>query len=123
MTINLGRVSDAQLRWLYANCRALVAASYEDFGLTPIEAMSFGTPVVALRAGGYLDSVVDGVTGLFFDAPTPTDLTATLRTFARTQFDPEAIKRHAQRFSPQRFRDSIQALAETTALVKRDGRR
>ena len=48
-------IDDAELRWLYSHCRALVAPSYEDFGLTPVEAASFGKPTVALRAGGYLD--------------------------------------------------------------------
>ena len=64
-----GKLSDAQLRWCYANCRALVAASYEDFGLTPLEAAAFGRPSVALRAGGFLDTIVEGETGVLFDAP------------------------------------------------------
>ena len=63
----LGRVADEELRWLYAACLGLVAASYEDFGLTPIEAAAFGRPTAALRWGGFLDTVVEGTTGLFFD--------------------------------------------------------
>ena len=61
----VGRVSYAQLRRLYQNCRALVTASYEDFGLTPFEANAFGRPAVVLRAGGFLDTFVEGVTGVF----------------------------------------------------------
>ena len=64
-------MTDAQLRWLYANCRALVAASHEDFGLTPLEAASFGKPTAALRWGGFLDTIDEGRNGIFFDEPTP----------------------------------------------------
>ncbi len=66
----VGQVTDAQVSWLYANCRALVAASYEDFGMTPVEAATFGKPTVALRWGGFLDTIDEGRTGVFFDAPT-----------------------------------------------------
>ena len=69
-------LSDGQMRWLYANCRALIAPSFEDFGLTPLEAYSFGKPVLALRGGGYLDTVVEGQTGLFFSKPTSADIAA-----------------------------------------------
>ena len=96
-------VSDAQLRWLYANCRALVAAAYEDFGLTPIEAMAFGKPVVALRRGGYLDTVVDGTTGLFFDEPRPDAIAGALDRLSATMFDTERIQRHSGTFSLDRF--------------------
>ena len=61
---------EPELRWLYAHCQALVAASYEDFGLTPVEAMAFGKPSVALRYGGFLETVIEGETGVFFDQPT-----------------------------------------------------
>jgi len=63
-------VSDAQLRWLYANCRAVVSASREDFGLTPLEGNLFGKPAMLLRAGGFLDTLVDGITGGFIEAET-----------------------------------------------------
>ena len=61
----VGWVSDAQLRWLYAHCSAVVSASHEDFGLTPLEGNSFGKPAVLLRAGGFLDTLVEGITGSF----------------------------------------------------------
>ena len=65
----LGGLSDAQLRSAYAGAGVLVAASHEDFGLAPLEAAAFGVPTVALRGGGFLETVVEGRTGLFFDAP------------------------------------------------------
>lgn len=67
----LGEVDNAELAWLYANCAGVVCASYEDYGLTAVEAASCGKPVAALRAGGFLDTVVDGENGLFFESPSP----------------------------------------------------
>jgi glycosyltransferase involved in cell wall biosynthesis len=101
--LGISDVNDAQLRWLYANCRALVAAAYEDFGLTPIEAMAFGKPVVALRRGGYLDTVVDGTTGLFFDEPRPDAIAEGLARLSGTAFDHERIQQHSRAFSLERF--------------------
>ena len=98
-----GRVTDAQLRWLYANAAALVATSYEDFGLTPVEAFGFGTPVVALRAGGYLDSCVDGVTGVWVEDPSVGGVVDGLRRFRAAAFDGDAIIAHGTQWSPQRF--------------------
>lgn len=98
-----GRVDDARLRWLYRNSAALVAASYEDYGLSPLEAAAFGRPSVVLRDGGYLDTVRDGVTGEFFDAPDP-DLVADAagRALART-WDPSVLTAHADDFAAERF--------------------
>ncbi|MGH2725470.1 MAG: glycosyltransferase, partial [Actinomycetota bacterium] len=58
-----GLAQDDQLRWLYANCAAVVTAAFEPFGLTPIEGAAYGKPTVALRAGGFIDTVIDGRTG------------------------------------------------------------
>ena len=74
----LGGLSDAQLRSVYAGAGVLVAASHEDFGLAPLEAAAFGVPTVALRGGGFLETVVEGETGLFFDQPEPTAIAASL---------------------------------------------
>ena len=67
----LSDLTDAQLRWVYAHSRLLVAPSIEDYGLSPLEAAVFGRPSLTLRAGGYLDTVCEGVTGLYVDAPDP----------------------------------------------------
>lgn len=98
-----GGRTDSELRWLYANCRGLVAAAHEDFGLTPVEAMRFGKPTLALRAGGYLDSLVERVTGSFFDRLDVETLAAALRAFDETAFDPDAIRAQAARFSLETF--------------------
>ena len=97
----VGRVSDAQLRWLYANCRALVSASYEDFGLTPLEANAFGRPAVVLRAGGFLDTLVEGVTGVFIEEPTAAAVANAVRGLPSV--DEDAVRAHAQKYSEAAF--------------------
>lgn len=99
----LGGVDDDELRWLYGACRFVVAASYEDFGLTPLEGASFGKPAAVLRFGGFLDTVVEGETGTFFDRPEPTEIR---RALARLRSEPPGearIRAHAARFSEERF--------------------
>lgn len=105
----VGRIDDARLRWLYANCRGLVAASYEDFGLTPLEAASFGAPSVVLRWGGFLDTVVEGETGVFFDRPTPADIAAGLKALLASDWDAAAIRTHAEDYSEDRFIDRLRS--------------
>jgi glycosyltransferase involved in cell wall biosynthesis len=112
-----GHVSDDQLRWLYANAAALVGASFEDFGLTPIEAAAFGVPTVALRFGGYLDTVRPGVTGALFESLDASALVHALdETLTRT-WDHDAIAAHARTFGEARFITRLQRLAEEELTV------
>jgi len=99
----LPNVSDAELRWLYRNASALLAASYEDFGLTPLEAAALGTPTVALRAGGYLDTIVEGVTGAFFDSLHVGEISTALNVIDEVRPDAAVLERHASSFSRERF--------------------
>jgi glycosyltransferase involved in cell wall biosynthesis len=99
----LGAVTDDELRWLYAHCTAVVAASHEDFGLTPLEAAAFGKPSVVLRAGGFLDTVVDGVTGVYFDPPAPEAVRRAVRCCSSRSWDETALRAHADSFSEVRF--------------------
>ncbi len=96
-------VSDEQLRWLYKNCRFVVSASYEDFGLVPLEAACFGKPAVVLRWGGFLDSVVEGETGLFFDSPEVTAVAKAVREALERSWNEKTIRSHADKFSRKRF--------------------
>lgn len=96
-------LSDAQLRWTYATSRGLIAASYEDFGLTPPEAGLFGKPCLALRAGGYLDTIAEGVNGIFFDAPTPPAMRHALDQIERQPWSASTIQEYTERFSEERF--------------------
>lgn len=98
-----GTVDDAQLRWLYRNAAALVAAAFEDYGLAPLEAAAFGRPAVALHDGGFLDTVVDGVTGTFFPQAAPADIAAAMERSAAISWDGARITEHAGSFSADRF--------------------
>lgn len=106
----LGRIPDEELRWLYSRASMLVAASFEDYGLTPLEAAMFGKPTVALRAGGYLDTVVEGETGVFFDDLTPASIADSVGEADEYDWDPADILVHADRFAPRRFRRRIREL-------------
>lgn len=97
-------LTDPQLRWVYAGATALIAPSREDFGLTPLEAGAFGKPVLALRAGGYLDTVREGRTGLFFDAAVPDDIRAAVLASREQDWDTDLIEAHVQTFAEPRFR-------------------
>ena len=81
----------------------------EDFGITPIEAMLFGKPVLALRKGGAIETIIEGKTGEFFDDPIPEALVDGVRRLDENykSYDPELIKTHASRFSAERFRNEI----------------
>jgi len=113
----LGNVSDEQLRWLYANCGGLLAPGYEDLGLTPLEAAAFGKPVAALRWGGFLDTISEGVTGVFFDRPEPDLITKALAELGATHFDSQTIRRHAGHHSEQTFIEKLRSLAEVVASL------
>ena len=109
----LSGLTDDQMRWVYAHATTLVAPSVEDYGLTPLEAGMFGAPTVALRGGGYLDTITEGVTGLFFDEPTPQAITAALDARARHTWEPSTIRQHASTFNETAFaatlRESIRS--------------
>jgi len=104
-----GFVEGEALPELYAHCRALIFPGEEDFGITPLEAHACGRPVIALRAGGVTETVLDGETGLFFDEPNPDALAAAVERFEHEvdSFDPRRIRSRAEEFSPGRFRGRI----------------
>lgn len=108
----LSALTDGQMAWLYQSCRALIAASYEDFGLTPIEAAVSGRPAVVLRWGGFLDTVIEGTTGMFFDRPAADSIAEALDRFEACEFDPDKLRSHAQRFTEQRYAESLYAAVD-----------
>lgn len=105
-------VPDAQLRWLYSSAAALFAVALEDFGLTPIEAASFGLPTLARPFGGYLDTVVDGVNGYFLAGLEPADLAAAVRRLRADPLDPAEVRRSAGRFSSREFAVRMENVVE-----------
>ncbi|HRW17362.1 MAG TPA: glycosyltransferase [Dermatophilaceae bacterium] len=105
----VSNLTDSELAWTYANARTLVAPSNEDFGLTPLEAAAFGKPTVALRGGGYLDTVDEGRTGLFFEAPIAEPIRYAVARATERRWDADAIRSHAESFSEERFSAQLRA--------------
>lgn len=96
-------VSDAEMGQYLGSAEAFLFAAHEDFGITPVEAMASGTPVIAYKAGGALDYVKEGKTGLFFDKQTVSSLTQAIQDFSNHTFDHKAISKAATEFSPEAF--------------------
>ncbi len=103
----LGWRADDEVRELYRACRLLVFPGEEDFGIVPLEAQACGKPVVAYGRGGALETVVDGVSGVFFSRQDEPGLLDALARAADTAWNPEAIRANALRFSPQVFVDAL----------------
>lgn len=100
-------LSDEQMQYAYAHATALLAVSYEDFGITPLEGGAFGKPTIALKAGGFLDTIVENVTGTFIDAPTATEIRRAIQVFSPADYSPERIQEHVSQFSEERFIQQI----------------
>lgn len=106
-----GFVPDDTLAALYAGARAVVFPSDDDFGLVPVEAMAAGTPVLALRRGGATETVIEGVTGEFFDEPIEELLADCVRRFLEKEhtYRVDALRARAAQFSADRFRERMHA--------------
>jgi glycosyltransferase involved in cell wall biosynthesis len=111
----LSDLTDGQMSWLYQHCQALIAASYEDFGLTPIEAGLRGRPTVALRWGGFLDTVDEGVSGIYFDKPEPASISEALDRFEEMEFDSDKIRFHVDQFSEEHFAERLYTVVDELA--------
>jgi glycosyltransferase involved in cell wall biosynthesis len=107
----LGYQTDETVRNYYAECLAFIMPQEEDFGITPIEAMSFGKPVLALKRGGALEYIREGINGEFFEDPTEEVLADGARRLKEGikagKYNPEIIKKTAEKFSAERFRKEI----------------
>jgi glycosyltransferase involved in cell wall biosynthesis len=117
----LGALPDAAVRDHLTRCRALLFPGAEDFGIAAVEAQACGKPVIAYGAGGALTTVIPGHTGLLFPDQTVPALIAALRSFRDADFDPLAIRRHAETFAPARFHARVrrvvaEALGEAITL-------
>lgn len=104
----LGQISDQRLISLYQNCQAFIFASQdEDLGLTPLEAQSFGKPIIAYYSGGVKETVIEGKTGLFFYKLTPQALAESIKKFQKLKFSPEICQQQAQKFSKEEFKKKV----------------
>lgn len=113
----LGRVTEEEKAGLYARALAFINPQEEDFGITAIESMASGRPVIAYRRGGATETVKEGKTGLFFDQQSLADLEKVIRDFRAEDFDSEVIREHARQFSAENFKRQI---SEFVAGLKRE---
>ncbi len=110
----VGRLPRRKLIECMSRARALVFAAEEDFGIVPVEAQACGTPVIAYGAGGALETVVDGVTGVFFGRQEPDSLREAVVRFERMEerFDEASLHENAMRFSRKRFLEEFRRCVE-----------
>lgn len=110
----LGFQPDEKLKGYYKNCRALIFPAEEDFGITPIEAMAFGKPIIAYNKGGVLESMVENKTGVFFNKPNVDSLLDAINGFKKREnkFITEEIIKQAEKFDKKVFQDKIKKIVE-----------
>ncbi len=109
----LGRVSEKEKARLYSECKAFINPQLEDFGITPLEAMASGRPVIARNAGGSLENIIEGETGVFFESESADGIIEAVRKLEAMDIDPDKIREHASRFSEERFMREIGSIIES----------
>ena len=105
-------VSDGQLAWLYRRSRALIAISYEDFGLTPLEAAAFGKPCIVLRWGGFVETMIENLTAVFIEVPEAEHVRRALEQLDAREWDADRIIEHAARYHEDVFVENIRELVK-----------
>jgi len=103
----LGRISEESKPKLFAEALAFINPQEEDFGITVVESMAAGRPVIAYRKGGATETVVEGKTGIFFDKQTPEAVAGVIKEFKTENFNSEEIKASAEKFSILSFKNQI----------------
>ena len=112
----LGEVTDIERQELMANAKAYVFASFdEDFGITPVEAMAAGTPVIAYQSGGVRETVVEDKTGIFFDENTPDAINGAIKKYESLKISSNACRKQAQKFSAEVFDREIKEFVKSVA--------
>jgi len=110
----VGLVPDYKLKDYYAHCQAFIFPQEEDFGITAVEAMASGRPVIAYKGGGVLEIIQQGITGLFFENQTSKDLVEVLKNFNSSDFDPKIIRERAMKFDEENFKKKIKKFINKT---------
>jgi len=107
----LGYQNDEAIVKIIQRAKALVFGAIEDFGIVPVEAQACGTPVICLNQGGTAETVIDGVTGIYFEEQSVTSINSAIHRFKKSShyFNPKQIRDHALQFSKQRFEKEIYA--------------
>ena len=116
----LGRLSDHEVQHYAARCRALIFPGEEDFGMAPLEIAAAGRPTIAYRAGGAVETIVDGVTGVFFDKQTPEDLAIAVERFEKMDWSVNLLRNHARGFSVDVFQARMRSFLSKIGARVRD---
>lgn len=106
-TTFMGAVSDTRLIEYYRHALATIFPQHEDFGIVPVESQACGTPVIAYKKGGALETVINKKTGLFFDHQTQESLIGAINKFQTLKINPHDCVKNAQKFSQKKFLDSF----------------
>ena len=113
----LGRVPDEGIQEYVSGCQALLFPGEEDFGMVPLEVASAGRPTIAFRGGGAMETIIEGVTGLFFDKPEVASLAAAIEEFPQHTWSPSRLRNHAAQFDIQVFRKRFLDLLESVGIM------
>ena len=114
----VGEVDQETKSQLYRNAQAFIfSADQEDFGIVPVESMSYGCPVIAYRSGGVTETVIDGKTGVFFDQLTPQSCAQAIQKFQKLNINPSDCISRAAKFSTQTFIQKIKKLVSKNQLT------
>ena len=105
----MGRLTDSEVEHFASRCRALIFPGEEDFGMAPLEVAAAGRPCIAYRAGGALETVVQGVTGHFFDEKTPESLAVAIEEFEKQEWSPNELQIHANGFRREVFQEKMRS--------------
>jgi len=121
----LGFQSESVVQKYYRECRAFIFPAEDDFGLTPVEAMGYGRPVIALGKGGATETVVAGKTGEFFAQPTVEELIKTYRRFVKNEskYQPKQIRKQAEKFAAEKFEKELKEIIKKTGFPPKADKR
>jgi glycosyltransferase involved in cell wall biosynthesis len=108
-----GRLPDEDTAKYASTCQALLFPGEEDFGMAPLEIAAAGRPTVAFRAGGATETIIDGVTGTFFEQPDARSMAEAIEESERRAWSPDALRQHALRFDTRVFRSKMKALLKS----------
>ena len=101
-------MSDKKRAELYSKCKAYINPQKEDFGITIVEAMASGRPVIAFGQGGATETVVNNKTGIFFNTESSEAIVNAVKKFNNIEFNPQEIHAHAMQFSKKQFKENIE---------------
>ncbi|MCK4919190.1 MAG: glycosyltransferase, partial [Candidatus Pacebacteria bacterium] len=108
----LGYLDDKETSRYFSKCKAFIFPPEEDFGITPLEAMASGRPVIAFGGGGALETVIENKTGMFFSEQTANSIMEVVKKFDSEKFSPEEIRKHAMKFDKEIFKEKIKNFIE-----------